>query len=217
VLVIGGSDQGRQVIDVLEAAGDLVVAGVVDRALPIGSKVVGHVVVGSDLDLATCASTTDADGFVVAIGDNHVRATTFAHARDACPALEPVSAIHPHTVIARDATVGPGSILMAGAVVSNGCTVGTGALLGTNSSVDHDGRLENFASLAPGAATGGNVRIGTCTAVGLGASIVHAVTIGEHTVIGAGAVVIDDVPGLVVAYGMPARVARSRSAGEPYL
>jgi acetyltransferase-like isoleucine patch superfamily enzyme len=106
---------------------------------------------------------------------------------------------------------------MAGAVVSNGCTLGRGALLGTNSSVDHDGRLDDFASLAPGAATGGNVRIGACTAVGLGASIVHAVTVGEHTVIGAGAVVIDDVPDLVVAYGMPARVARSRSAGEPYL
>ena len=126
VLVIGGSDQGRQVIDVLEAAGEHVVAGIVDRALPIGSEVVGHVVVGSDTDLATCAATTDADGFVVAIGDNHVRATTFARSRDACPALEPVSAIHPNAVVARDAAIGAGSILMAGAVVSNGCTVGRG-------------------------------------------------------------------------------------------
>ena len=33
VVVVGGSDQGRQTIDILEAAGEHVVAGVVDPGL----------------------------------------------------------------------------------------------------------------------------------------------------------------------------------------
>ena len=217
VLVVGGSDQGRQVIDVLQAGGEHIVVGIVDRALQIGTEVVGHRVVGPDTDLAACADREQADAFVVAVGDNHVRAAALTRAREACPGLTPVSAIHPSAVVAADATIGAGSIVMAGAVVSNGCTVGTGALLGTNASVDHDGMLHDFVSLAPGAVTGGNVRIGAGTAIGVGVSIAHDVSIGADTVIGAGAAVVADVPDLVVAYGVPARVARARTVDEPYL
>ena len=217
VLVVGGSDQGRQVIDVLEAGGEHIVVGIVDARLPIGREVVGHPVLGSDTEIAGCADRVDADAFVVAIGDNHVRAAAFQRIRAECPGLEPATAIHPNAVVAADAVVGAGSILMAGAVVSNGCTVGLGVLLGTNSSLDHDGRLGDFVSLAPGAATGGNVRIGACTAVGVGVSIAHDVSIGADTVIGAGAAVVTDLPDLVVAYGVPARVARPRTVDEPYL
>ena len=61
------------------------------------------------------------------------------------------------------------------------------------------------------------MRVGRATAIGLGASVIHGVTIGDDTVVGAGAVVLRDVPERVVAYGVPARVARTRQPGEPYL
>ena len=90
-------------------------------------------------------------------------------------------------------------------------------LLGIRSSIDHDGVLGDHASLGPGATTGGTVRIGATTAVGLGANVIHGITIGDDTVVGAGALVLADLPDRVVAYGVPARVARSRQPGEPYL
>jgi sugar O-acyltransferase (sialic acid O-acetyltransferase NeuD family) len=217
VLVLGGSDQGRQTIDVLQADGAHDVVGVLDGSLPVGSDVSGHPVVGTVESLRDSAQVAHADAFVVAIGDNTMRGTLFGAARTACPDLEPVSAIHPRAVVASDAKVGPGAIVMAGAVVSNGCVIGEGALLGTNSSLDHDGELAQFVSLGPGATTGGHVTIGAYTAVGLGANVIHQVTIGSDAVVGAGALVLDDVPALVVAYGVPARVARTRTAGEPYL
>jgi len=217
VLVIGGSNQGRQSIDVLEAAGDYLVVGVLDGNLPVGSLVAGHPVVGAADDLPDRAKSSGANGFVVAIGDNFVRGSLYGAARDACPALEPVSAIHPRALVAPDAELGPGATLMAGAVVSNGCRVGAGALFGTNSSLDHDGDVGDFASLAPGVTTGGNVSIGSYTAVGLGANVIHDVVIGSHTVVGAGALVLGDLPTEVVAYGVPARVVRRREVGEKYL
>jgi len=212
VLVVGGSDQGRQAIDVLTAAGDHTVVAVLDPGLPVGSEVCGHPVVGPD-----GVDATGTDAFVVAIGDNASRATAIARMRDERPDLALVSAIHPAAVVARDAVVGAGSILMAGVVVSNGCVLGEGVLMGTKASVDHDCTVGDYASLAPGATTGGHVRIGTCTAVGLGASVIHQVTIGAHTVVGAGAVVLDDLPDHVVAFGIPAKVVRPRTRGEPYL
>jgi acetyltransferase-like isoleucine patch superfamily enzyme len=72
-------------------------------------------------------------------------------------------------------------------------------------------------SFAPHSCAGGNVGVDDCSAVSLGANIIHAIRIGAHTVVGAGATVLKDLPDHVVAYGTPARVVRSREAGERYL
>jgi sugar O-acyltransferase (sialic acid O-acetyltransferase NeuD family) len=217
VIVIGGSDQGRQVIDAVVARGFHTVVGVLDHALPRGANVAGVPVLGTDAELRVCAAEVNADQFVVAIGDNATRGRILERESAASAPIAPATIVHPGAVVAHDATLGAGSILLAGAVVSNGCTVGRGVLLGTNSSIDHDCTVEDHASLGPGATTGGTVRIGRATAVGLGANVVHGITIGVDSVVGAGALVLDDIPDRVVAYGIPARVARNREPDEPYL
>jgi sugar O-acyltransferase (sialic acid O-acetyltransferase NeuD family) len=217
IIVIGGSDQGRQVIDAILARGFHTAVGVLDRALPRGELVSGVPVVGSDDDLVTSAAEVGAELFVVAIGDNATRGAMLTRAIAAAPHLQAATIVHPSAVIGHDATIGAGSILLAGCVIGNGTHIGQGVLLGIRSSIDHDGRLGDHASLGPGATTGGTVRIGHTTAIGLGASVIHGVTVGDDTVVGAGAVVLDDLPAGVVAYGVPARVARSRQPGEAYL
>jgi acetyltransferase-like isoleucine patch superfamily enzyme len=77
--------------------------------------------------------------------------------------------------------------------------------------------MHKFSSIAPGVSTGGLVEIGECSAIGVGASISDRISIGRHTVVGTGAVVVRDIPDLVVAYGNPARVQRSRAEGEKYV
>jgi sugar O-acyltransferase (sialic acid O-acetyltransferase NeuD family) len=217
VIVIGGSDQGRQVLDAIAARGFHTAVGVLDGALRRGERIGGVPVLGRDDELATCASEVGADHFVVAIGDNATRGMVLERAADAVPSLEPATIVHPSAVIGHDATVGPGSILLAGCVVGNGTRIGRGALLGIRSSIDHDGVLGDHASLGPGVTTGGTVRIGPTTAIGLGANVIHGITIGADTVVGAGALVLQDLPDRVVAYGVPARVARTRQPGERYL
>jgi sugar O-acyltransferase (sialic acid O-acetyltransferase NeuD family) len=218
IIVIGGSDQARQAIDIIEEVGGTEITGVVDRRVGDDDVLVaGYPRLGSDDELAACAASSDATAFVVAIGDNSTRHRLFTLSLAACPGLEPTRVVHPSAVISHSADIGAGSIIMAGAVVSNGCRVGIGALLGTRSSLDHDTVLGDFASLAPGVTTGGGVRIGDRTAIGLGANVIHGVTIGSNTVVGAGALVVEDIPDCVVAYGVPARVARSRDSDEPYL
>ncbi len=216
IIVVGGGDQGRQVISAIEAAGEHVL-GVLDRTIRRGTVVAGYPVVGTEDDLRTCAERQGADAFVVAIGDNSTRRAVLERLAAACPELSVFTVVHPAATVARDASIGSGSIILAGAVVSNGGTVGQGVLLGTRSSIDHDCAVDDYASLAPGVTTGGRVRIGRATALGVGATVVHGITIGADTVIGAGAVVLDDIPDRVVAYGVPARVAREREPDEPYL
>jgi sugar O-acyltransferase (sialic acid O-acetyltransferase NeuD family) len=217
IIVIGGSDQGRQVIDAILARGFHTVVGVLDRALAPGTMVGDVPVLGADDDLAACAAQVGADHFIVAIGDNATRGRILDRELAAAPHLQAATIVHPAAIVGHGATLHAGSILLAGAVVGNGTTIERGALLGIHSSIDHDGFVSHFASLGPGATLGGTVRIGHDTAIGLGANIVHGVTIGDDTVVGAGALVLEDLPSLVVAYGVPAKVARSRQHGEPYL
>lgn len=217
VLVIGGSDQGRQAIDVLECAGEHEVVGVLDRARAIGTEVSGHPVVGRDDELAAAAGLMRADAYIVAIGDNFTRGQVTEAAHAACPDLALVSAVHPAAVVSPTAVVGAGAIVMASAVVSNGCVVGEGALLGTKASLDHDCEVGAYVSLAPNVTTGGQVCVGAYTALLLSANVIHGITIGVHAVVGAGALVLDDLDACVVAYGIPAKVARTRTEGEPYL
>ncbi len=217
ILVVGGAGQGRQVIDALEAGGTDDVVGVLDASLAVGTDVAGYPVLGADTDLATAAASTKATGYVVAIGDNFTRGMLLDRAARECADLTAVTVRHPRAFVARDATVGDGSIVLTGAVVSNGCRIGRGVLLGTNSSIDHDSTVDDHASLAPGAATGGDVHVGVATALGVGVAVIHGVTIGAHTVVGAGAAVVRDLPDHVVAVGVPARVLRPRPEGEPYL
>lgn len=106
---------------------------------------------------------------------------------------------------------------MAGAVVNPGCQIGEFCIVNTNSSLDHDSVMDDYSSLGPRVATGGNVTIGAYSAICLGANIVHRVSIGAHTVVGAGATVLDNLPGLVTAWGTPARVTGSRNREDSYL
>jgi sugar O-acyltransferase (sialic acid O-acetyltransferase NeuD family) len=217
LLIVGGGDQGRQVISTIEAGGRDRVVGVLDRALAAGDTVSGHPVLGREDDLETAAHERGATGFVVAIGDNSRRAALAEQLEREHPHLGLSTVVHPTASIAADATIGGGSIVLAGAVVGNGCTVGRGVLLGIRSSVDHDGTVGDFVSLAPGVTVAGSVRIGPMTALGVGANVVHGRTIGEHTVVGAGSLVMRDVPDRVVAYGIPAVAVRPREPGDPYL
>ena len=71
--------------------------------------------------------------------------------------------------------------------------------------------------MAPGGTLAGNVRVGAYTAVCLQAAVTEKCSIGAHSVVGAGSVVLTDLPDHVLAYGVPARIIRTRKEDEPYV
>jgi acetyltransferase-like isoleucine patch superfamily enzyme len=90
-------------------------------------------------------------------------------------------------------------------------------IVNTKASLDHDGIMGASSSFAPAVTAGGEVTIKPFAAVLLGANIIHGISTGEHSVVGAGSLVLSNVPDRVVAYGLPARIIRTRQPGEPYL
>ena len=217
VVVVGGSGHARVVIDILENESRYRIVGLVDAFKPVHSKAFGYQILGREDDLPRLVAAGVCDAVIVAVGDNWVRAQISKRLQNLVPELHFATAIHPFSQIARDVSIGPGTIIMPGAVVNAGSRIGEGCILNTSCSLDHDSVMGDFCSLAPRTVTGGAVKIGAFSAVCIGAVISHAVSIGKHSVIGAGATVVKDVPDGVVAFGVPARVIRRRNPQDSYL
>ena len=217
IAVVGASGHAKVVIDIIEREGKHRIAGLVDRSGEVGTIHFGYEIIGRDEDLANLVDAYSLTGAVVAIGDNWIRFQAVRAIEGNVPGFGVVTVVHPSAQIAQGATIGAGTVIMAGAVINPDSRIGRGCILNTNSSIDHDAEMGDFSSLAPNAATGGNVCIGECAAVGLGACVLEGRRVGEHSIVGAGATVLNDIPGFVVAYGTPARVVRSRAAGDRYL
>ncbi|HEX5270036.1 MAG TPA: acetyltransferase [Gemmataceae bacterium] len=217
VVVVGSSGHARVVLDLLEKEGEHRVVGLIDRFRRPGEETLGYPVLGGEEVLPGLVARGAVEAGLVAIGDNWARGQVSLALSALVPGFRLITAVHPRACVARDVSLGDGTVVLAGAVVGPCCRVGRGCVLNTNASLDHDSRLGDFASLGPRAVTGGYVRVGAYSAVGIGAVVVENVSIGEETVIGAGATVLRDVAANVVAYGTPARAVRGRAASDPYL
>lgn len=150
------------------------------------------------------------------IGTNFSREAFFERIRGQYPKAQFPPIIHSRSWVSPLATIDEGAVVLSMANVGPGCRVERGGLVNTGASLDHDAVLGSFSSLGPGAQTGGSALIGQRTMVGLGAGIIQGVSVGSDTVIGAHSLVLDSLPDMVVAIGIPAKTVRSRERDEPY-
>jgi sugar O-acyltransferase (sialic acid O-acetyltransferase NeuD family) len=217
IVVVGSSGHAKVVLDILEKQGAYRIAGLIASTKPAGEHAFGYEVLGTESDLPVLADRLKLRGCLIAIGDNWRRHLVAQKLMQLTPALDFIAAVHPSAQLARGASVGRGSVIMAGAVVNSDSRVGEFCILNTHASLDHDSVMQDFSSLAPKAATGGNVHIGEYSAISMGANVIHGRRIGRHSVVGAGALVLEDLPDFAVAYGVPARVIRTRQEGDVYL
>jgi sugar O-acyltransferase (sialic acid O-acetyltransferase NeuD family) len=216
LLVVGSSGHARVLVDAIERGTEYEIVGYVDDTKPPASTVGSYPVLGAFSEIANVCHQNYIENLVLAIGDNWWRRRIYLDVTKSCTDLRFPAITHPSAVVSHSAQVGMGAAVLANAHVGPNSRVGQFCIVNTGSSMDHDCKLHDFASIAPGVFMGGLVEIGECSAVGVGTSISDRIAIGRHTVVGAGAVVVRNIPDLVVAYGNPALVKRSRKEGEKY-
>jgi len=210
LVIWGASGHARVVADIVRLDGKYAIAGFVDdvaceRAGEIfeGSPILG----GRDqLERSRGAGVTH---LIVAFGDCESRVSAGHFAVEHGFLL--ATAVHPSAVIAASARIGAGTIVAANAVVNPGAALGESVIVNTGATVDHDCTLDDGVHISPGACLAGQVSVGACAWIGIGAVVADKRKIGPGAWIGAGAVVVHDIPERAVAYGVPARVVRSRA------
>lgn len=136
-----------------------------------------------------------------AVGRNAVRARLFdEHALQDSPVL-----VHPSVILSPSATLGAGTLAVAGAIVNADTSVGCGVILNTGCSIDHDCALGDFVHVSPGARLAGGVTVGARSWIGIGAVVREGVRIGADVMVAAGAAVTQDIPDGARVGGVPAK------------
>ena len=217
ILLIGSSYHASVVLDAIRVAGTYEIAGCLDDTQTRGTMRKGYPILGGIGDAARVIAEYAIETMAIAVGDNWSRRKILLSLMNHNLNVTFPVIRHPSAIVASGAEIGQGTVIFAGSHVGPGSQIGEFCIINTASSVDHDCILSNFSSIAPGVCMGGLVKIGECSAVGVGASISDRIAIGNHTVVGTGSAVVRDIPDLVVAYGNPARVKRSRREEEKHI
>jgi len=138
---------------------------------------------------------------IIAVGDNAVRQLVAERL-----ALDWLTIVHPRAWVDPSVTLGPGTVVFAGAIVQADTRIGAHVIVNTAASVDHDCVVGDYAHIAPGARLAGGVTIGDRTLLGIACAVLPERRVGSHTIVGSGAVVTHDLPAQVTAVGVPARI-----------
>ena len=197
VVIIGAGGHAKVIADIVLCSGDNLV-GFLDDNMEQGEVVFDeYEVIGKASDTSKYPDKS----FVVAIGDNHVRADIVGK----FDGLNWYTAIHPDAVIAKTCKVGEGTVVMAGVVVNPDAVIGRHCILNTSCSIDHDNVLGDFVHVSPGARLAGTVSIGAYSWICAGATVINNVSVTSDVVVGAGGVVIGDIEEPGVYVGVPVR------------
>ncbi|MGO4271106.1 acetyltransferase [Paenibacillus sp. TAF58] len=142
--------------------------------------------------------------FVVAIGNNEVRKLIVS--KLGLSKGNYISLIHDTAVISSSASIGEGSVIMAGTIVNADAVIGDHVIINSGAIVEHDNQIGDYVHVAPRATLTGSVIAETGAMIGAGTTIIPGKKVGEWAIIGAGATVISDIPSYRSAVGTPARL-----------
>lgn len=171
LLIIGAASFGRLVSVLAQECGRSV-AGFIDDTRD------GPDILGGTRDLGDTLPPSAYD-LVMAVGYLHLQArlTLYTRLRDAgfhFPAL-----VHPSARISPRASIGDGSLVMAGADVDAFSSVGEACVLWPRSVVSHDSCIGSNTFISPAATLCGFVTVGQSSFVGANSTVVDGSTLAE--------------------------------------
>lgn len=192
MIILGASGHAKVIIEIAQA-NDRTIDTVYDKDVA-KVEVLGYPVCHDEIPpQATCA--------VIAIGNNKIRQQLAQdHKTSFCAPL-----IHPTAIVSPSASLGEGTVVMAGAIINAGAKIGAHVIINTAAVVEHDCVIEDFVHISPNAALAGNVTVEKGAHVGIGANVIQGVQIGKQAVIGAGAAIIEGVAAHAVVVGVPGK------------
>ena len=217
IVIFGGGSHCLCLIDIIEAAGNYHIIGIIDSVAEIGFEISGYKVIGRQHELVRLTEEYKIDGGIIALGDNYSRMVVEKEIVAQAADFVFFNVIHPSAIISKSVKMGSGNVIMAGVIISVGAQMENHCIINTGSQLEHYSKMGNYSSLSAGVITGGYVELKKLSAIALGVTVFDRVTIGENTVVGSGSLVTKDLPDNVLAYGTPAKIVKERELNERFL
>lgn len=188
ILLIGGGGHCKSVIDVIEAEGTYVIAGIIDKKEFIGQKVLGYEIIGCDDDLEELF--IHFKYAVVTVGQiksPDVRIKLFNRIRTI--GFETPTIVSPKAYVSKHASIDQGTVILHDALINVHATVGENCIINSKALIEHDSVIGNDCHISTGTIINGGTIVGQGTFFGSNAVTKEYAIIAERSFIKAGSIV----------------------------
>lgn len=194
IIVFGAGGHGKSIIDLILAAGEYELVGLVDDAPQPDNQVMGIPVLGGRDCLASLIQSGIhlAVNAVGGIGNPSLRVSIFDLLEKTGFSFPPV--VHPRACVEPSARLADGVQVLAMAYVGSEALVGFGSIINYGAILSHEVLLGKYVNISPGAMLAGRVSVADTSQIGMGATINLDIKVGQSVRIGNSAVIKKNVP-----------------------
>ena len=187
IILLGGGGYAKCVAELAHDLGFQIVGFLDDEPTNWGKTVLGFSVLGGITTENILAAQPD--GMVVAIGNNRIRQMIADRVASLATTIPWLTLCHPRASIAHSASIGVGTVLLAGAIVNTEAQIASHVIIGSGAIVEHECVIENFAHISSGARLGGGVSIGIRSTIDTGGIVNRLVRIADDSWVSVGEVI----------------------------
>ena len=131
------------------------------------------------------------EAWIIGVGDNKAR----KREAERHPERQYGVAVHPTAFVSPFASIGEGTVVMAGAVIQPHARIGKHCIVNTLASVDHHSVIGDYVHIAPGAHLCGNVKVGEGSLVGVGTGVAPNTSLPAWSIIKARRIDVEPLAG----------------------
>jgi len=194
LILIGGGGHCKACIDVIEQEDHYAIAGILDKAELVGTRIFDYPIIGTDEEIVQLAKNHH---FLITVGQIKSPAPRLAIYEKLKTAGGKIATIiSPRAYLSAHARIGEGSIVMHGATVNAGASIGNNCIINSHALVEHDAIIHDHCHIATGAIINGGVEVGAQTFIGSRVMTREYLSIGAQSFVAGGLNVYQNLPEL---------------------
>jgi len=188
IILIGGGGHCKSTIDVIEQEGEFQIAGIVDKAKLLGSKILGYKVIGNDFDLENLAKKYRYALITVGqIKSASLRVKLYNLTKKYGFLLPRI--VSPRAYVSKHSKIGNGTIVMHDAIVNANVSIGYNCIINSKALIEHDCFVANHNHISTNTIINGGVRIESECFIGSSVTTNNNIIIKKKSFIKAGSLV----------------------------
>jgi len=186
IVIIGCGGHSKNVIDAIQSKEEYIIEGILDNKKNQTPIIDNIYIMGDDSLLGILRQRGLRN---IALGFGNLNNRDFW--RDFCIKIQNLNfefpaIIHKSAIVSKDAKIGNGSQVLAGAIIGPSVEIGECCIIGAGAVVSHDCIIGSYSDITPGAILGGSVSIGEGSVIGMGATIYFGLSIGRKVTVNNG-------------------------------
>jgi sugar O-acyltransferase (sialic acid O-acetyltransferase NeuD family) len=185
IILVGAGGHARACIDVIELAGQMKIAGFIEKNETNNKRILGYPIIGTDDDLQNLRHKYSYALITIGQIKSPETRIKFYQLLKGMDYTLPVI-ISPRAYVSKHAQIDDGTIIMHNVIVNANAKIGKNCIINNKALIEHDASISDHCHIATGAIVNGEVKVGAESFIGSGVVTKQSISIGNNCIIGAG-------------------------------